>query len=555
MLALRVDYLTGRATATAYNNRESAEWPPHPARLFSALVSAWADADAPDDERDALHWLQSQPAPRIACSAASPRTVVKHFVPVNDPTLTSAALSRYRDAADAAGDASAVAEGSNDALAARKRATQREKAERKYAAELAKVIAPAAPSQDALRTAASLLPEGRERQPRHFPSVTPDDPVVHFIWPQPPSPPAREALARLCARMVCLGHSSSLVHARVVDAAPAATWAPDADGPVVLRIPGDGQLQRLQDDFTRHRGVEPRVMPFTAARYARSTGIDAPEIAAGPFQSSDWIVLRRVGAPVVAATAGVAAARALRAALMRHADQPVAQLLSGHEADGAPARALHLAVVPLPHVGERHADGRLMGIALVFPRAANVDERRAVIRAISRWESAARSETGDDAETPVLTLGFGRGIEMKFERVAWGEPDRASLRDTTWCRPAKEWVSVTPVALDRNPGRLDSRDAAVAGRARMAACATIEAACERAGLPAPEAIAVGAAPHIAGSRPASAYGPFPAGEGRTRRVLVHVRLRFPMPVVGPLLLGAGRFHGLGLMRPVREGDA
>ena len=32
MLALRIELLTGRYVATAYDDRNTAEWPPHPAR-------------------------------------------------------------------------------------------------------------------------------------------------------------------------------------------------------------------------------------------------------------------------------------------------------------------------------------------------------------------------------------------------------------------------------------------------------------------------------------------------------------------------------------------
>ena len=39
MLAIEVTFLTGRYVATAYNTRTESEWPPHPARLFSALAA------------------------------------------------------------------------------------------------------------------------------------------------------------------------------------------------------------------------------------------------------------------------------------------------------------------------------------------------------------------------------------------------------------------------------------------------------------------------------------------------------------------------------------
>jgi len=66
MFALRVEFLTGRCVAK--ETHVTAEWPPHPARLFSALVSSlYAPVDcskaADQEERDALGWLQKQGAP------------------------------------------------------------------------------------------------------------------------------------------------------------------------------------------------------------------------------------------------------------------------------------------------------------------------------------------------------------------------------------------------------------------------------------------------------------------------------------------------------------
>ena len=55
MLAIEIEFLTGRYAATAHNDRKCAEWPPHPARFFSALVAALHDHDPVDKaERDAL---------------------------------------------------------------------------------------------------------------------------------------------------------------------------------------------------------------------------------------------------------------------------------------------------------------------------------------------------------------------------------------------------------------------------------------------------------------------------------------------------------------------
>src|SRR4051812_21490615 len=91
MFAIRVDLLAGRYAATEYNDRDRAEWPPHPARLFSALVATWADGQPGTSEGDAelaaLRWLEEQGAPVIVASPierAGVRNAAVVFVPVND---------------------------------------------------------------------------------------------------------------------------------------------------------------------------------------------------------------------------------------------------------------------------------------------------------------------------------------------------------------------------------------------------------------------------------------------------------------------------------------
>ena len=50
MLSIEVELLGKRYAATAHNDRGRAEWPPHPARFFSALVAALHERDQVDDD-------------------------------------------------------------------------------------------------------------------------------------------------------------------------------------------------------------------------------------------------------------------------------------------------------------------------------------------------------------------------------------------------------------------------------------------------------------------------------------------------------------------------
>ena len=62
MLTVEVDFLTGRYVAARHDDRNAPEWPPHPARFFSALVAEWASTPKtnPDEEILRAVW-------RIAC--------------------------------------------------------------------------------------------------------------------------------------------------------------------------------------------------------------------------------------------------------------------------------------------------------------------------------------------------------------------------------------------------------------------------------------------------------------------------------------------------------
>ena len=78
-------------------------------------------------------------------------------------------------------------------------------------------------------------------------------------------------------------------------------------------------------------------------------------------------------------------------------------------------------------------------------------------------------------------------------------------------------------------------------------------ACLHVGLPEPLSVELSLNPFIPGARPALKFPPFRQGRDKKQaRKLIHAMLTFENPVEGPLLLGAGRFVGLGLMRPMPE---
>jgi CRISPR-associated protein Csb2 len=565
-LALRIEYLTARCTATRYNDRSAAEWPPHPARVFSALVHAWSDGEPPDEaERAALDWLAELPPPALVASGASPRAAVPHFVPVNDVSVLKG-FEPQREELD--GERQALAEAEAAALRvaaaggdpARLQAAEHQVAnllesiEGKRAAlgvRLAEDNAPdPAPKDAAIERAGKLLPDGRTRQARTFPSVTPHDPVVHMVWEGNPTDGRIQVLDALARRVVRLGHSSSLVSCRFVEAAPAATLVPRDDGPLTLRVPGAGQVDQLIGAHEIHRQVEPRVLPCRFQRYGPPVDEDVRPTPRSWF-TDEWIVLRQVAGPRLSVTLTTEVTQAVRAALMSYAQDPPPEVLSGHRESGEPSDRPHLATVALPYVGSAHATGVILGVALVVPRDIAPADRMALLRALGGWEADARLRLGDDeVEAPPIELRLGARGVIELERVVWGAPPLVNLRPATWCRPARTWVSVTPVALDRNPGNLHAREPDVARAAYQSAAETIAMGCERIGLPRPTRVEIIPSVPMLGVSKARAFPPFPADGRKAQRVKVHAVIEFDEPVQGPVLVGAGRYYGLGLFRSV-----
>jgi CRISPR-associated protein Csb2 len=235
---------------------------------------------------------------------------------------------------------------------------------------------------------------------------------------------------------------------------------------------------------------------------------------------------------------------------MSFADQPVAEIISGHRPDGATSELPHLAVAPLPVVTGPHADGALIGIGLLLPRGLDDPARAAVMTAIARFEEKHRTEEAEDA--PVIPLQLGDAGTLMLRRDVWGEERRTTLQPVTWIGPARRWASATPIALDRNPGDLHDPNPERRQAAFREATAGVIEAVQRIGLPAPIEVDVLRSCVLPGTAKPLHYPRFPIDRQRPQRVLVHVRLVFGEPVEGPVLLGAGRYQGLGLFLPVDD---
>lgn len=541
MIAIGIRYLNGWSMAAAADgsDKATAEWPPHPDRLFMALAAAYFETDRDPREREALLWFERQAAPELHASLdISQRSIVTHYVPVNDVSTP-----RSVDRADA----------------------------------------------KQIEAGLLLLPERRLRQARQFPVVVLPDDTVHFVWPDAePDVEARAGLASLCAKLTCLGHSASLVQGWVTSEAPAPNLQPRSGGTRRLRVPEAGRLDDLERTYNESERVAWIAMEAAIASAkpgAKRTlreeqkvrfGNSAPQgrrpslatsmayaevVASEPAAvrsifndrllmfrqvprlspwNEDGKTIERVGSPeqrLWLDNLPLLMTTWRNTVLSRCPVQPPPEWVSGHRADGAPTTQPHLAVLPVAHVGYPHAQGHLMGVALAIPREVSDEETGRCLWPLFEFDAKG------DPKPLRLYHGNDFDIDVVFDL---GTSEREAFRSRRWCADedgAKRWASVTPVALDRHGKR---------GRFGADAEEQVARACEHIGLPRPTRVAISSASFLVGGPHARTVAPLRRKDGSPRQQ-VHVYLEFAQPVGGPVLIGAGRFRGYGLCVPHPEG--
>ncbi len=553
MFTLGIHYLTGYATATDTGSRERSEWPPHPARIFMALVAAHYEGkkyhafdSEIEEERAALEYLAALSPPSMKVSDADRRDTVIHYVPVND-TIPS---------------------------------------HKEKNAELRKKLP-------------GVVGIPRSKQPRYIPKIRPHVPYVFVIWPDIVlKSEQRTVLDRLCSKVTRIGHSSSLVQMWVVE--PGAEPEPDLfpvpekgffpevnprRKPEVfhLRVTSSGTLKYLDEQFNSDniekffefkiqiagtKGKHKKELstqfneyfgvPFTKsllppnrgwptlaltqAYVRKSTAVKntvETSIYLSPFDS-DLIVLTQLEGPVLGLESTALLTKALRGALLKvcspNGDAP--EWLCGHKIDGLPATGPHLAIFPLAFVGHKHADGHLLGLALAIPRDVLPRDRIRFLRPL--LFSSDKEGIPRPAEI-TLTLGMLGIWTLSLEERS--QPP-STLRSETWCRSSTTWATVTPMVLDRHP-----KTKTPAERCHEIH-QFISESCERAGLPRPVEIDIDKTAWYSGTpQSAPIKGGFPLLF--PHRQQFHVWLRFPFPVRGPILIGSGRYRGYGFFKPYR----
>jgi CRISPR-associated protein Csb2 len=465
-LTLAVDLIQGTYDAAEVGDRRRAEWPPHPARLFCALVAAVRD----QSERGALAWLETQPPPVIAAADRAVTTLSQRYVVTNE----------------------IVAQGGSQTYPGR---------------------------TNSLAVRAKALP------------ASPD---VRFVWSEAdPSASTVGTLDAMARRVPYLGRSTGIALVAATVVADELTEVPGIglfepcdllDSDVYVRVPYPGYLADLDARFAAGLPAW-EVSRFQGYRQRTA----APELSApdAPSAYKDVVVFRFVGLRPDG-TLAPRLTEALRSRVLRAAGPSAPAVLHGHGVDGRP----HVAYLALSDTGYAHSDGHLLGLAVAVP-VLDPQERRQVLAAVL---GLRRHFDASDSDVIGLQVpGLGQ-LDVTYQPGLvrpWGADPRR------WRQGSTRWVSATPVVLDRYPKTPDDVEDEV------------RRSCRIVGLPDPVAVTVSQQPLAQGAvrlRPSD----LPAKvRGRLYR---HVDLRFDRRVTGPVLLGAGRYLGVGLLAPVLARD-
>ena len=480
------------------DNRGAREWPPAPARVFQAMISGAARGAAiPPGTQAALDWLETLPPPVVTAPRGSAGQDYLLYVPNND---VDAVLSGRR-----------------------------------------------------LEDAVAGIRVGKRIRPTLFDASVP----ICYCWWFGEDDTHTPALCAAAHGIYQLGRGVDMAwaEAAVVDADEAArrisrgrgnVYRPSeqalADEGLLCARPGSrlslaSRFERTRVRFrmsgTVHKPVRAFVQPPKPLLRRVAYEAEAHRLAFELREADARAAY--AGWPLSGAVELVQSARDKAAEQLRAAVPGLAELIERYLI-GRNAReqdkSSRVRIVPIPSVGHEHVDMFIRRLSVRVPRTC-----------------------------PLAS----EDIAWAFSRVSWSDGEGTIVRElqraeddrmvSRFERRVRHWESVTPIALPMvrqrriDPGRPAEQTKGGAERAAAEglAVAAVHRALRHAGIGIPVAIVrVQREPFERRGVRAEWFSP---GTRFPRETLWHAAVTFKEPVAGPLLLGDGRFVGLGLMRP------
>jgi CRISPR-associated protein Csb2 len=486
------------------------EWPPSPARLYQALVAGLARGNAlPDDMLPALRWLESLEPPLIVAPRAMDGQRFPLFVPNND-------ADTVKDPRDLSG------------------------------IRVSKVLSP-----------------------RLFDA---DEPIL-YVWMVPDDASQAETIVEAADHLYQLGRGVDMAWAmgHLVDEAgieklrarhSGIVYAPSSRSRsgMVLLCPTRGTLESL---IRRHSAAKlkregsgkrarvlfvnppkPRLagvyygasstwLPFELRNIARAGSPFAP----WPLKRAADLVQQIRGAVDDAGVPTSGAAGRLWEGLPDSREE-IPRILIGRDATEAD-KAARIRIVPLPSIGHVYASPSIRRVLVEIPPACplNGEDLAWAFSGLEIGPRVVDSETGEVQRLVQLVPARDRSF-LRHYGLAGDQGFRI-------------WRTVTPVVLPRTSEK-SRRGTRRSGTERQEqhdrASVAVLNALRHAGIR-NRVFSVRAQREPFDPRGTRAEA-FAEGTRFVQDRLWHVEIQFAEPVVGPLVLGDGRYLGLGLMRPV-----
>ena len=476
------------------------DWPPSPFRLFQALVAAAArGARLEEADRQALEWLEALEPPTIAAPRqARVGQLMQAYVPNNDLDAV----------------------GGNPDLVEKIRAPKRTQPyllqsspHFLYVWRFAAEDSVHAPFQRLTRIVHQLYQFGRG---------------IDMAWAR--------------AHVLTPEEAEAMLHGY-----PGSVHDPCDSGDRRLPVPTPGSLRSLEQRFAQFRSrLETVREGRTVQVHFRQPSKPVRRMVSYACPPHRLLFdIRQVGQPerfaplmqrhIALLTAHL---RDMAAARLRESGVDKARIeryLVGRGAD-AQDKKHRARIIPLPSIGHEFAGGGIRRVLVEVPQDCPLDE------ADVRWafEGLCWHENVD-AETGELTGGYML-VETTDTRM---QRNYGAGRQSG----AIHWRTITPAALPARrygkagSGRLHTEEHAIKA---------VRTALRHAGVRArPVRIRVQREPFDRNSHRADDYEP----DRFDARQLWHVEIVFDTPVSGPLVIGNGRYLGLGLMAPCLSSDA
>lgn len=175
-----------------------------------------------------------------------------------------------------------------------------------------------------------------------------------------------------------------------------------------------------------------------------------------------------------------------------------------------------------------------MGLALALPAGLDPQEAGRCLEPFLH-----DTDTGLPREHSLFS---GQWFECRIELETRERPP-VNLDPDTWTRQSCVWASVTPVVLNRH---FDGKDK------WQQAAESVKEACLHIGLPRPREVLLHPVSLVEEVPHARDYPQLTRKNDGGHRSHSHAVIIFDEQVSGPVIVGAGRFRGYGLCRPMDE---